>query len=172
LTVRAINQNTNKVYVTGHLSNSVYGINGYTNKLIKTIPVGLNPDSIAVNPNTNMIYVANSAANTISVIAIALTLGTSLTYVRRIRIYRPSMQGIFPFLQVAKGNNNFVCAVKVDFIKNGTYRCGSCNSNNANECYHKTVDYGPCMNNEDFEGRGCRYRIKKAIRVQLRKKYS
>jgi hypothetical protein len=48
--------------------------------------------------------------------------------------------------------------VKEDFIRNGTYRCGSCVSNNVNECYHTTADYGLCMNNEDFEGRGCKYR--------------
>jgi YVTN family beta-propeller protein len=85
----AINQNTNKVYVTGHLSDSVYAINGYTNKLIKTIPVGLNPDGIAVNPNTNMIYVANSAANTISVID-----GTTESVVRTIQVRGDNPRGI------------------------------------------------------------------------------
>lgn len=85
----AINQNTNKVYVTGHLSNCVYVINGYTNKLIKTIAVGLNPDGIAVNPNTNMIYMANSAANTISVID-----GTTESVVRTIQVRGDNPRGI------------------------------------------------------------------------------
>jgi YVTN family beta-propeller protein len=85
----ATNQNTNKIYVTGHLSNSVYVINGYTNQLIKTIPVGLNPDGIAVNPNTNMIYVANSAANTISVID-----GTTESVVRTIQVRGDNPRGI------------------------------------------------------------------------------
>jgi len=85
----AINQNTNKVYVTGHFSNSVYVINGYTNQLIKTIPVGLNPDGIAVNPNTNMIYVANSAANTISVID-----GTTESVVHTVQVRGDNPRGI------------------------------------------------------------------------------
>jgi len=90
-------------------------------------------------------------------IAVALTLGTSYICTST-KDLQTQYARDFPFLKVAKGKNNFVCAVKEDFIKNGTYRCGSCNSNNANECYHKTVDYGPCMSNEDFEGRGCKYR--------------
>ena len=57
----------------------------------------------------------------------------------------------FPFVKVAKGKNNFTCAVKNDFIINGTYKCGSCVSNNPNECYHKTADYGPCMSNDKFQ---------------------
>jgi YVTN family beta-propeller protein len=64
-------------------------INGYTNQLIKTIPVGLNPDGIAVNPNTNMIYVANSAANTISVID-----GTTESVVRTIQVRGDNPRGI------------------------------------------------------------------------------
>jgi ATP-dependent DNA helicase DinG len=59
---------------------------------------------------------------------------------------------------VAKDKNNFICAVKDDFIRNRTYKCGLCVSNNANECYHTTEDYGPCMGNKEFEGRGCKYR--------------
>ena len=94
----AINQNTNKVYVTGHLSNSVYVINGYTNKLIRTIPVGLNPDGIAVNPNTNMIYVANSAANTISVID-----GTTENVVSTIQVRGDNPRGI-----VVNPNTNLI----------------------------------------------------------------
>jgi YVTN family beta-propeller protein len=85
----AVNPNTNKLYVTGHLSNSVYVINGYTNQLIKTIPVGLNPDGIAVDPNTNMIYVANSASNTISVID-----GTTEGIVRTIQVRGDNPRGI------------------------------------------------------------------------------
>jgi ATP-dependent DNA helicase DinG len=26
------------------------------------------------------------------------------------------------------------------------------------QCYHTTADYGPCMSNEGFGGRGCKYR--------------
>ena len=47
----------------------------------------------------------------------------------------------FPYLKVAKGKNNFPCLVKQDFIRNGLYQCGICVSDNANECYHTSVEY-------------------------------
>lgn len=46
----------------------------------------------------------------------------------------------FPFLKLAKGANNFRCLVKEDFIKNKTYRCGGCGSDNANECRHTILN--------------------------------
>jgi Rad3-related DNA helicase len=65
----------------------------------------------------------------------------------------------FSFIRVAKGKSNFHCLVKEDFIKNGIYRCKSCFSvGDGKECYHTTVEYGPCMTDEDFEGAGCKYR--------------
>ena len=65
----------------------------------------------------------------------------------------------FSFIKVAKGKRNFPCLVKEDFIKNGIYRCRSCFSiGNGNECYHTTVEYGPCMTDEAFEGSRCKYR--------------
>jgi len=91
-------------------------------------------------------------------IATALTLGTSYICTST-KDLQTQYARDFPFLKVAKGKNNFICAVKEDFVRNGTYRCGSgCVSNNVNECYHTTADYGLCMNNEDFEGKGCKYR--------------
>ena len=62
----------------------------------------------------------------------------------------------FPYLKTTKGKNNFPCLVKEDFIKNNTYRCGICVSDNANECYHTTVEYGPCKTNESFKDSGCK----------------
>ena len=65
----------------------------------------------------------------------------------------------FSFIKAAKGKSNFPCLVKEDFIKNGIYRCRSCFSvGNGSECYHTTVEYGPCMSDEAFEGTGCKYR--------------
>ena len=64
----------------------------------------------------------------------------------------------FPFVKMAKGKKNFICAVKEDFIRNGTYKCGLCVSNKVNECYHTTADYGPCMSNESFRHENCKYR--------------
>jgi YVTN family beta-propeller protein len=43
-------------------------IDGETNSVIKTIPVGASPTDVAVNPNNNLIYVANVDSNTVSVI--------------------------------------------------------------------------------------------------------
>jgi ATP-dependent DNA helicase DinG len=89
-------------------------------------------------------------------IAVALTLGTSYICTST-KDLQAQYARDFPFVRVAKGKNNFICAVKEDFIKNGTYRCGSgCVS--SNECYHTTADYGLCMNNEDFQGKGCKYK--------------
>jgi ATP-dependent DNA helicase DinG len=64
----------------------------------------------------------------------------------------------FPYIRAAKGKNNFPCLLKQDFIDNGSYQCGICASDNTNECYHTTVEYGHCMTNEDFKGDGCKYR--------------
>ena len=90
-------------------------------------------------------------------VAVALTLGTSYICTST-KDLQTQYARDFPFVKVSKGKNNFICAVKEDFIKNGTYRCGSgsCISNNVNECGHTTVDYGPCMGNEDF--RNCKYK--------------
>jgi ATP-dependent DNA helicase DinG len=65
----------------------------------------------------------------------------------------------FSFIKVAKGKSNFPCLVKEDFIKNRIYRCRSCiSAGDGSECYHTTVEYGPCMTDESFEGTGCKYR--------------
>ena len=55
----AVNQNTNKVYVTNGIPNSVTVIDGNTSKVIKTITLDNPPMDVAVNSNTNKIYVAN-----------------------------------------------------------------------------------------------------------------
>ena len=64
----------------------------------------------------------------------------------------------FPYLKAAKGKNNFTCFVKEDFIRNGIYQCGSCASSNMKECYHTTVQYGPCMTDDSMKDSGCKYR--------------
>lgn len=49
-------------------------------------------------------------------------------------------------------------------------------SDNVNECYHTTVEYDPCISNESFKNRGCKYRTLlkdyKVIREQQMKIYS
>jgi Rad3-related DNA helicase len=90
-------------------------------------------------------------------LAVALTLGSSYICTST-KDLQTQYSRDFPFLKVAKGKNNFPCIVKEDFIRNDTYRCGSCISDNVNECYHTTVEYGPCMSNESFRDSGCKYR--------------
>jgi ATP-dependent DNA helicase DinG len=86
-------------------------------------------------------------------IAVGRTLGTSYICTST-KDLQTQYTRDFPFVKLAKGKNNFSCEVKDDFVRNGTYKCGLCVSNNVNECYHTTADYGPCMSN----GRGCKYR--------------
>ena len=58
----------NRIYVTIPIDNTVSVIDGTTNTVIATIPVGSSPVGVGVNPATNRIYVANFADNTVSVI--------------------------------------------------------------------------------------------------------
>ncbi len=60
--------NTNKIYTANQDSNTVSVIDGTTNTLITTIPVGANPNGIDFDPNTNKIYVANQGSDTVTVI--------------------------------------------------------------------------------------------------------
>jgi YVTN family beta-propeller protein len=57
----AVDPLTNRIYVTNFESaGSVWMIDGRTNTLAATIPVGSSPFGIAVNPLTRSVYVANS----------------------------------------------------------------------------------------------------------------
>ena len=71
-------------------------------------------------------------------IAVAMTLGSSYICTST-KDLQTQYSKDFPYLKAAKGKNNFTCLVKEDFIKNNTYRCGICVSDNAYECYHTTV---------------------------------
>ena len=90
-------------------------------------------------------------------IATAMTLGSSYTCTSTKDLQTQYCMD-FPYLKAAKGKNNFSCLVKEDFIKNNSYQCGICGSDNAKECYHTTVEYGSCMTNESFRDSGCKYR--------------
>jgi YVTN family beta-propeller protein len=61
-----VNTVTNRVYVTNSASNTVSVIDGLTNQIRATIPVGLDPFGAAVNPVTGVIYTANRAGSTLS----------------------------------------------------------------------------------------------------------
>jgi len=65
----AVDPITNRVYVANfEPAGSVWVIDGRTNTLVATVPVGDSPFSIAVNLLTRRVYAANAGDNTISVI--------------------------------------------------------------------------------------------------------
>jgi ATP-dependent DNA helicase DinG len=94
-----------------------------------------------------------------SAVAIALALSLGSSYIcTSTKDLQTQYSRDFPYIKAAKGKNNFPCLLKQDFIDNGIYQCGICASDNVNECYHATVEYGHCMTNEFFKGDGCKYR--------------
>ncbi|MBE0343801.1 YncE family protein, partial [Paenibacillus sp. 28ISP30-2] len=58
----------NRIFVANFNSNDVSVIDGATNTVIATIPVGVNPAGVGVNPFTNRIYVGNLNSDDVSVI--------------------------------------------------------------------------------------------------------
>jgi ATP-dependent DNA helicase DinG len=90
-------------------------------------------------------------------IAVAMTMGSSYICTST-KDLQTQYSRDFSFLKVAKGANNFRCLVKEDFIRNKTYRCGICSSDDIEECRHTSVEYGPCMTNESFQDHACKYR--------------
>jgi len=62
------NPRNNTVYVTNSQAGTVSVINGATNTVEATIPVGSDPTAVAADPRTNLIYVTNSDSGTVSVI--------------------------------------------------------------------------------------------------------
>ena len=90
-------------------------------------------------------------------IAVAMTMGSSYICTST-KDLQTQYSRDFSFLKVAKGANNFRCLVKEDFIRNKTYRCGVCASDDIDECRHTSVEYGPCMTNESFQDHACKYR--------------
>ena len=60
---------SNLIYVTlSAPANAVAVINGNTDRVVTTIPVGVNPLFIAVNSLAHRAYVANASSGTVSVI--------------------------------------------------------------------------------------------------------
>jgi Rad3-related DNA helicase len=96
-------------------------------------------------------------------IAAALTLGSSYICTST-KDLQTQYSRDFPFVRVAKGKNNFTCEVKDDFIRNGTYKCKSCGpgalghafrGRGRTACFHTSVEYGPCMSDDEFD---CKYK--------------
>ncbi|MFN8475244.1 MAG: kelch repeat-containing protein [Anaerolineae bacterium] len=63
-----VNPATNRVYVTHPESSRLSVIDGETNKVIASVPVGKGASRIAFNPVTNNVYVTNSGDSTVSVV--------------------------------------------------------------------------------------------------------
>jgi Rad3-related DNA helicase len=118
-------------------------------------------DEICNAFNSGYKYIVLEAPTGFGKSAVAITLALSLgsSYIcTSTKDLQTQYSKDFPYIKTAKGKNNFPCLLKQDFIDNGTYRCGICVSDNPNECFHTTVDYGHCMTNEFFKGNGCKYR--------------
>lgn len=90
-------------------------------------------------------------------VSVALSLGSSYICTAT-KDLQDQYSRDFPFIRSAKGKSNFRCMVKQDFIDNDTYRCGICATDNVNECYHTSVEYGPCMTDDSFKDDGCKYK--------------
>lgn len=118
-------------------------------------------DEICNAFNSGYKYIVLEAPTGFGKSAVAITLALSLgsSYIcTSTKDLQTQYSKDFPYIKTAKGKSNFPCLLKQDFIDNGTYRCGICVSDNPNECFHTTVDYGHCMTNEFFKGNGCKYR--------------
>jgi YVTN family beta-propeller protein len=64
----AVNVGTNKIYVTNNINpGKIFVIDGYTNTVVKTIPVGTYPNGIAIDDVANRVYVAE-LGNAITII--------------------------------------------------------------------------------------------------------
>jgi YVTN family beta-propeller protein len=57
-----------RLYVTNDLSNNVSVINGVTDRVVGSFPVGTEPYGVAYDSGTGYLYVANHGSNTVSVI--------------------------------------------------------------------------------------------------------
>ncbi|MFN8483645.1 MAG: kelch repeat-containing protein [Anaerolineae bacterium] len=64
----AVNEATGRVYVTQPAGGMLTVIDGATDTMLTTVPVGKGAGRIAVNPMTNTIYVTNSAEGTLTVV--------------------------------------------------------------------------------------------------------
>lgn len=60
-----MNPTTNAIYVANAKSNNISVIDGATDSVIETIPVGGSPSGVAVDSQTNFIYVANAGISQI-----------------------------------------------------------------------------------------------------------
>jgi YVTN family beta-propeller protein len=60
-----------RIYVSNQRDNTASVIDGATNKVVATVPVGDSPAQMAVSPDRRSVYVANTRSDTVSVLATA-----------------------------------------------------------------------------------------------------
>lgn len=65
----AANPATNTIYFASDGGSTVAAVNGQTNTVTASIPVGLSADAVAANPEANTIDVTNNGDDTVSVIS-------------------------------------------------------------------------------------------------------
>jgi YVTN family beta-propeller protein len=63
-----VNPKNDTVYLANTGADTVSVLDGRTNTVTATVPVGSAPVNIAVNPNTKTIYVTNESGNSVSVL--------------------------------------------------------------------------------------------------------
>ena len=110
----AVNSFTNMIYITNAASNTVSVINGETDSIEHTIPVGVLPYDVDVDPYTNKIYVANRYSNNLSVID-----GDTNTIIKTINVSTPTgidIDSDKSWIYVTNIDNNSVS--KIDAITN------------------------------------------------------
>jgi YVTN family beta-propeller protein len=64
----ATNPNTNILYITDSLNGQLLVVNGSTNTIVKTLPIGVSPWAVTVNPFTNKIFISDLMNNTIHIV--------------------------------------------------------------------------------------------------------
>jgi YVTN family beta-propeller protein len=83
----AVNERTNRVYMTNETGDTVSVIDGNTNTVLTTVSVGASPEGIACDTTTNRVYVADSLSNTLSIIS-----GTTNTVIATIPGFNEPIQ--------------------------------------------------------------------------------
>jgi YVTN family beta-propeller protein len=63
-----VNEKTNRIYVANSGNDNVSVIDGASETVITTIPIGYAPMGIALNEKGNRVYVANRASNDVSIV--------------------------------------------------------------------------------------------------------
>ncbi len=104
----AVNQSTNKVYVTNDYANGglLTEIDASSNLVTGTVNVRNSPEALAINPVTKRIYVANSGENTVSVI------DTSSGHMQVVG--NPLLVGHQPYLVVLSKITNMIYVANFD----------------------------------------------------------